>query len=215
MARAGPLPGRPGRDPPVPGCRRGACPAAGQHPPGRPAEPRPELPGSSTRTTTRLVAGPRPRPAQQHRGGGACAYVHADLRRAPAPSSPPPPATLDLAQPTAVLLIGGAGPRRGTTPKRGPSSAGCWTALPPGSYLALADSNQRRARPQARGPGSSNAPDRRRPVPASATAGRDPGLLRRTRAGRPPAWCRYPAGGPNPGPRFPRPQVGTLGGGSP
>ena len=109
---------------------------------------------------------------------GACAYVHADMRE-PRTILTAAAGTLDLAQPTAVLLLGALGHVSDYAEARSIVS-GLLDGLPPGSYLALADSSAA-ARPTAR-PGSSTP----RPAPSrtSSAAGRDPRLLRRPRAGR-------------------------------
>ncbi len=69
---------------------------------------------------------------------GACAYVHADMRE-PRTILTASAGTLDLDQPTAVLLIGVLGHVSDYAEARSIVS-GLLEGLPPGSYLALADS---------------------------------------------------------------------------
>jgi O-methyltransferase involved in polyketide biosynthesis len=69
---------------------------------------------------------------------GACAYVHADMRQ-PRTILTAAAGTLDPAQPTAVLLLGVLGHISDYAEARSIVS-GLLGGLPPGSYLALADS---------------------------------------------------------------------------
>jgi hypothetical protein len=69
---------------------------------------------------------------------GACAYVHADMRD-PATVLTGAAGTLDLAEPAAVLLMGVLGHVSDYAEARSIVS-GLLEGLPPGSYLALADS---------------------------------------------------------------------------
>ena len=135
---------------------------------------------------------------------GACAYVHADLRE-PRTILTAAAGTLDLAQPTAVLLIGVLGHVSDYAEAQSIIS-GLLDGLPPDSYLALADSIS--SGPAHREAGQVR-PDRRRPVQLRTVAeihGFFAGLEPVAPGVVPIARWR-----PDPGPVLAA-QVGTLGG---
>jgi hypothetical protein len=136
---------------------------------------------------------------------GACAYVHADMRE-PRTILTAAAGTLDLAQPTAVLLIGVLGHVSDYAEARSIVS-GLLDGLPPGSYLALADS-------------ISSGPAHREAGEQYAQTGAVPYQLRTAAeihgffAGLEPVApgvVPIPRWRPDPGP-VPPAQVGTLGG---